>query len=254
MAEDPSAPATTAQVDEELWKELKTKVYVAQTAYFLNVYWTELSDDDKECIKQLLLKFDEQQKKFSAKPHSLAYPNFCKVLQQLEESQKRISDCLKEAGDRVTMGKRFQALGFKLSGEVTCIEALLFLFNKTTLELTTSPPTPMDAALRERKKELAAIEKSMQDKIDAKAKCEADIKAAQDGHSPMQAMKLQQELVKCQKAIDDAKIQHDRDVKKGKKAIEQAEAALAKEKSEGTTATAWLREVCSGGHIPFSTY
>jgi len=253
MAELPAAEAAAAEpvVDEEVWKKVLSVPFVAQLCFFANIHWGTLTDTDKTTMAALLIACDEQHKKFGAKPNQVSYPQFCKILQDLESSDDKVAAVLKEHGDRSSMSKRFKSLGFKLRGDTTLIEALLFIFGETTAVLTTSPPTPADAALRERKAELAALEKKMADMVAEKEKAIADEKKAQDEHKPMAATKARAAKDVADKKIRDYEIAHRKEVKAATKAVTAAEEALAAEKSKGTEADAWVREVCEGAHITF---
>jgi hypothetical protein len=250
MAALPEAGAEPV-LDEEVWKKVMSVPFPAQLCFFANIHWATLTDTDKATMAKLLAACDEQHKKFGAKAHQVSYPQFCKILQDLEGGDDRVAAVLKEHGDRSSMSKRFQELGFKLRGDTTLIEALLFIFGEPVAVLTSSPPTPCDAALRERKAELAALEKKMQDLVDEKEAAIAAETKAQDDHKPMDATKARAAKDAADKKIRDIEITHRKEVKAATKAVTGAESDLAAEKSAGTEADAYVRTECEKAHITF---
>jgi len=202
----------------------------------------------------LLTKFNEQNVKFGAKENQVAYPQFCKLLQQLEDKNPHITKALKESGDRSTMAKKFKELGFSLRGDVALLEAYLFLFGVTLSDVTTKPASPCEAALRKVKIDLATLEADQKALVDKKASLEKDVKEYQDTSKPMKVMQTQQELKKVDDQIQSQKVEYQKKLKAANKAVEDAEKALIKEKTDGTVAMKWLREVCETNHMKYSSY
>lgn len=248
------APTTSEEVTNTQFEQLKKMGYVSQANFFVNVNWEILEETDKTTITVLLLKFNEQNVKFGAKENQVAYPQFCKLLQQLEDKNPHIQKALKESGDRSTMSKKFQDLGFKLRGDVTLVEALLFLFSISVTEVTTKPSSPCEANLRKAKADLAALEAAQQVLLDKKAALEKEIKEYQDTNKPMKVMQVQQELKKADDQINATKVEYPKKNKAAVKAVAEAELSLHKEKSEGTIASKWLREVCESNHMKYASY
>jgi len=248
------APSTSEEVTNARFEEIKKMSYVSQTNFFVNVQWESLEDEDKQTVVHLLSKFNEQNVKFGAKENQLAYPQFCKVLQQLEDKNPHVQKALKESGDRSTMGKRFQDLGFKLRGDVTLLEAYLFLFNVSVTEVTTKPSTPCEAIVRRVKAELATLEADQKALLDKKASLEKDVKEYQDSSKPMKVMQTQQELKKVDDQIQGAKVEYQKKLKAANKTVADAEQALQQEKSAGTVAMKWLRQVCEENHMKYAAY
>jgi len=248
------APDTSEEVVNSRFEEIKKMSYVSQTNFYVNVQWDTLEDVDKATIVHLLCKFNEQAVKFGAKENQLAYPQFCKVLQQLEDKNPHVQKALKEAGDRSTMAKRFQELGFKLRGDVTLLEAYLFLFNASVSDVTTKPSTPCEATLRKAKADLATLEGQQQELLDTKAKLEKEIKEYQDTSKPMKVMQTQQELKKVDDKIQGGKVDYQKKLKAATKAVVEAELAVQQEKSAGTVAMKWLRQVCEENHMKYAAY
>jgi len=168
-------------------------------------------------IFNLYAKFVEQNKKHGAQSHCVQYPLFCKILQQSENDYPRIKEALHKAGDKPTMSKAFQELGLKLVGDVTLIEALLFLFSEKLSSLVGSPTSPADAALRQAKIDLEIVLKEDADLFAKKAGIESDIQKAQDEHKPKDAIQKKQELAQIDKTINDTKVQRDKRLKAAKK-------------------------------------
>jgi len=172
-------------------------------------------------------------------------PNSAK-LQQLEESNERISEALKRAGDRSTMSKEFQKLGFKLRGDVTLLEGLLFLYGESVQTVCTAPQSPGDARLRAAQAQLASANKVSQDLVDKKAACEADIQQLQNENQPMKAIKKKQELAAIDQEINNSKVQRQKNEKAAQKEVKDAEANLAAENQKGTAASNWMKKECQG--------
>jgi len=169
-------PTTAEDICNARFEEIKKMNYVSQTNFFVNVQWDSLQDEDKGTITLLLTKFNEQTVKFGAKDNQVAYPQFCKLLQQLEDKNPHIQKAIKEAGDRSTMSKKFKELGFPLRGDVAVLEAYLFLFGVSVSDVTTRPASPCEAALRKVKAELATLEGDQKALLDKKASLEKDVK------------------------------------------------------------------------------
>jgi len=248
------APTTSEDVVNARFEEIKKMGYVSQTNFFVNVQWEALDETDKHTIASLLAKFNEQTVKFAAKENQLAYPQFCKVLQQMEDKNPHVQKALKEAGDRSTMGKRFQELGFKLRGDVTLLESCLFLFSVSVSDVTTKPASPCEATLRRVTAELATLESDQKALLDKKANYEREMKEHQDNNKPMKVMQVQQELKKVDDQIQNTKVEYQKKLKAANKAVAEAEQGLQKEKSDGTVASKWLRGVCDEHHMKYSQY
>jgi len=246
MAPQPDEPEEEQNGDvnvAEIWSQVIDRSFCGQVLFFLNVYWDQYGDE-KDDIWTIFLKFLEQQEKFGAKGNNIAYPQFCKLLQQLEDSIKRVKDTLAKSGDRSTMGKVFAGLGFKLRGDVTLIEALLYLYNEKVETVVCAPQSPGDARLREAKKSLAATEKETQDLLDQKAKIESDIAQLQKDNSPMKAIKAKQDLAAIGDKINKSKVDRQKKQNNAKKELSDAEANLAAETKKGTSAANWMKANC----------
>jgi len=246
MAQAPEEPEPKGDnIDvADIWSQVVEKSFCGQTLFFfLNVYWDKYGNE-KDDIWTILVKFLEQQEKYGAKGSNIAYPQFCKLLQQLEDSIKRVKDTLAKSGDRSTMGKVFATLGFKLRGDVTLIETLLYLFDEKVETLVCAPQSPGDARLREAKKNLAAVEKESQDLLDQKAKIENDIQQLQKDNAPMKAIKAKQDLAAIDDKINKSKVERQKKLNNAKKELADAEANLAAENKKGTDAANWLKEKC----------
>jgi len=248
------AQASNEEVSNARFEEIKKMGYVSQANFFINVQWSTLEEGDRATISLLLVKFNEQNVKFNAKENQVAYPQFCKVLQQVEDKNPRVQKALKESGDRSTMSKRFQELGFKLRGDVTLLEGLLFLFSVTVSDVTSKPASPCEATLRRVKAELATLEAEQQVIVDKKAALEKEMKEHQDANKPMKVMQVQQEVKKADDLLNSRKVEYPKRLKAATKNVADAEQALQQEKSSGTEASKWLRQVCETNHMKYAPY
>jgi hypothetical protein len=241
MAQQPNADNSIDY--SAIWKEVTERTYCGQTLFFLNVYWNKYNNE-KDDIFTLFLKFLEQHDKHGAKKNSVAYPQFCKLLQQLEGSNARVKDALGKSGDRSTMGKVFESLGFKLRGDVTLIECLLYLYGEKVEETCIAPQSAGDSRLREAKKNLASVEKETQDLLDQKTQCEKNIEQLQKDNQPMKAIKAKQDLASIDDKINKTKVDRQKKLKAAQKELNDAEANLLSENQTGTEAQQWLKSKC----------
>jgi len=67
-------------------------------------------------------------------------------------------------------------------------------------------------------------------------------------------MQTQQELKKVDDQIQSQKVEYQKKLKAANKAVADAEQALLKEKTDGTVASKWLREVCDNNHMKYAQY
>jgi gas vesicle protein len=247
MAQAPPPPPQNANEPSEevtkLWNEVVERSFCGQFVFWLNVYWPKYSEE-KDDLWALFLKFLEQQEKHGSKPNSVAYPQFCKLLQQIEGSNQRVKKMLAKAGDRSTMGKVFGNLGFKLRGDVTLIETLLFLYEETVNDLCTAPQSKGDLRLREAKKSLASVEKESEDLMNQKLQCEKNIEQLQKENQPMKAIKAKQDLASIDDKINKSKVDRQKKLKQVQKELNDAEANLIAEMQAGTDASNWLKGKC----------
>jgi len=234
---------------KQLFENLKKKPFSSQGVFFLNIFWAKY-ENEKDLVFNLLAKFDEQNQKHGAKENCVQYPLFCKLLQQSEDNQ-RVKDALHKSGDKPSMSKAFQELGFKLGGDVTLIEALLFLFGEKVEALVGSPTSPADAALRQAKADLETELKVEKDLLDQKAALDVEIAQLQNENKPIKVAPKRQELAKLEETINKGKVDRSRRQKAAQKKVTDSEAALVQETAKGTDASNWWRAQCEENSISY---
>jgi len=246
MAQAPDDQKIEISQDEQkaIFDDLKKKPFSSQGVFFLNIFWSKY-ENDKDSIFTLFAAFYEQNQKHGAKENCLQYPSFLKILQASQDER------VKEAKvDKPSLSKAFQELGLKLGGDVTLIEALLFLFKENVKALVGSPTSPADAALRAAKANLEAEQKAERDLLVQKENLETEINSG--NFKPLEVAKKRAELAKLDETINAGKVDRSKRIKAAQKKLAECESALVEENTKGTEATNWWKKQCEEQSISYS--
>jgi len=212
----------------------------------LNIFWAKY-ENDKDAIFNLFAKFDEQNQKHGAKENCIQYPLFLKILQASKD------DRVKDAPvDKPSMSKAFQEVGLKLGGDITLIEALLFLYKENLSSLVGSPTSPADAALRQAKANLEAELKAEEAILQQKKTLESDINSG--NLKPMEVARKRGDLAKVDETINSTKVDRAKRIKAAQKKVADCESALVEENTKGTDATNWWKQQCEDNNVSYHGY
>jgi len=246
MAQEDVKVEISAEEQQANFDAMKKKPFSSQGVFFLNIFWAKYQDQ-KDTIFNLFAKFDEQNKKHGAKENCVQYPLFLKILQQSEDNV-----CKEAKVDKPSMSKAFQESGMKLVGDVTLIEALLFLYKETVNGLVGSPTSPADAALRQAKAQLEAEQKAERDLLVQKEQLESEI--ASPNTKPMEVARKRADLKKLDDIINSGKVDRSKRIKAAQKKLADCEQALIQENTKGTEATNWWKAQCDENSISYFGY